>query len=351
MGGAESMTMDFFRQIAQKEFQVDFMLHTDEEGHFENEVLDKGGQIFRVPRYSVYNSREYTNAWHSFFSQEAYDVVLGHMTSTAFIYLGIAHEFGTNACIPFAHSAGENDWKKRLFRKMTREKLNRFSSKRLAVSQEAGLFTFGPGCDFEVFHNAIDSHRFRYRPAKREEFRKKLKISDQVVVGHTGRFHAAKNHHFLLKVFMEYFKSNSNTILLLVGDGERMQLILHQVDILGLKDRVIFAGTQDNVEDYLQAMDIFVFPSLYEGLPGALIEAQASGLPCLVSDRVTKEARIADNVEYIGNTSGPNAWAEKFDRLLGLVRADGSELINRAGFGIAEQTKKLEQLLRVESRT
>jgi glycosyltransferase involved in cell wall biosynthesis len=167
-----------------------------------------------------------------------------------------------------------------------------------ACSKEAGLVRYGEKIviskRFAVWHNAIDYKRFSYQPTKRKKVRENLGISnDCMVIGHVGRLTWAKNHEFLLQVFSEFHKRHSNSVLLLVGDGERREELELLVNRVGLDQAVIFTGGVSNVEDYMNAMDLFLFPSHYEGLGIVNIEAQVNGLPCIISDKVSREVDVS----------------------------------------------------------
>ena len=160
-----------------------------------------------------------------------------------------------------------------------------------------------------ILHNAINYDDFKFNLKVRSKVRKELNIDEKVVYGHIGRFNIQKNHMFLLDVFNEIYKKNRNSVLLLIGNGELKNDILNKINTLKLNDSVFLLGLQDNVSNYLMAMDKFIFPSLFEGMPNVIIEAQASGLPCYISNTITKEANITGLVKYIGLNDSSKEWA------------------------------------------
>lgn len=216
---------------------------------------------------------------------------------------------------------------------------------RLACSDLAGKWMYLPKHDYTVINNGIDTKRFVFDKQARDKLRTELKIENKFVVGHIGRFSYQKNHDFLIDVFNEVYKKNSNAVLLLLGCGELEKQIREKVHGLGLDNAVIFYGTAANANEFYQAMDCFVLPSHFEGLPVVAVEAQAAGLKFLCSDVVTKEARITDLLEFMSLNAPAEAWAEKvlsYDNKY--ERMDMSDEIKKAGFDIEHSAKQLEEL-------
>ena len=197
---------------------------------------------------------------------------------------------------------------------------------------------------FSVLNNAIDSQKYSYNPEKARRVRDALKISkNMLVVGHVGRFHPPKNHEMIVKIFSEVLKRVSDAKLLLVGDGYLQHTVRDQVAALGIQDHVIFTGVRPDVCDLMQAMDIFLFPSLYEGLPVSIIEAQTAGLPCIISDKVPLECKKTDLVQQLNLSESFGTWA---DTVISAAkqnkRRDTAEEIKKAGFDVSENARQLE---------
>lgn len=176
-----------------------------------------------------------------------------------------------------------------------------------ACGKDAGKWMFH-NKPFEIIRNGINLKQYRYNEVVRSEYRKKLDVGRRTVIGHIGNFVDQKNHTFLLDAFAELLKMDENYLLLLISEGSLLEEIKEKARVLQIEDNVVFTGKTTVVQHYLQAMDLFVLPSLYEGLPVVLIEAQAAGLPCIVSDRVTKEADLTDSITYIP-INNPKDWA------------------------------------------
>lgn len=344
-GGAETMIMNLYRNIDRHNVQFDFVENEGDEAAFDAEIRQLGGRIYHCPRYVGKNHAAYTRWWNTFFSSHKgeYPIVHGHIGSTAAIYLSIAKKHGAYA-IAHSHSAGEGSVMYRMFAYPTRYVAARF----FACSKNAGISRYGKkvGNDSsrcQVLNNAIDAEKFAFNPETRQQVRRDLHIAgDAVVIGHVGRFIDAKNHRFLIDVFAQIKKLHPNAILLLVGDGDRRPEIQAAITEKHLNEAVILTGVRSNVWDYYQAMDVFVFPSVYEGLPVSLVEAQAAGLPCCVSSNVPEDSAVTELVEFIPLENGPEHWAEIALQKAHAARPDMSSVIQNAGFDVRSTANWLE---------
>jgi len=316
-GGAESFMMSLYNAIDRTRVQFDFVVHTSEKCGYDDEIRQLGGMIYRVPRFRVFNLFAYIRAWRRFFAEHGgkYDIVHGHIGSSAAIYLQIAKKAG---CRTIAHSHGTKSERLSLksllsafFVYPTRYIADMF----FACSAQAGIDRYGKTIiqknNFKIINNAIDTKKFAFNAEARELKRKELGIGNCFVIGHVGRMSAEKNHMFILNIFKEIRAKNKNAMLLLVGDGAMRKEIEAYAKLLGLDDYIIFTGVCLNINELLWAMDAFVFPSLWEGLGIALIEAQAAGLFCVCSDAVPPEARASDLLEYISLDDSANHWADR----------------------------------------
>ncbi len=343
MGGAENRIMDLYRKIDRNLVQFDFMIHTTDKCFFNDEIESLGGHIYSVPRYFIKNHLEYIGAWDKFFAEHPeIEVVHGHMTSTASIYLPIAKKHGVRLTIAHTRSAGVPQGVKGVMTKVLRKGLYKKTDLCLACSKIAGINSFGKKAFDEgyvkIIPNAIDTERFAYNEDVRRTVRQELGLKETTfVVGHVGRFHHSKNHEFLFKVFEEIRKVIGDSRLVLVGDGELKVQIDSWIKELGIEDAVIMTGTKKNVEDYYQAFDYFLFPSRYEGLPGTVVEAQASGLKCLMSDSVTDEVMITDLAESKSLAVEPAEWAKRVVMTKDYTRISRAEEVKSKGFDSESQ--------------
>lgn len=342
-GGAENMIMNLYRNIDRTRVQFDFVENTFQEAAFDDEIRSLGGRIFNCPHYNGLNHIAYVKWWKRFFDEHAREFVAvhGHLGSTAALYLPIAKRYGLYAIAHSHNIHGKNfiDYLYRIYSYPTRYIADWF----FACSQEAGVSRYGnkvasdPSRYF-VLNNAIDTKKFGFSRQVRDDMRKKLNISDpEIVIGHVGRFVEQKNHPFLIDIFAEILKRNKNVKLLLLGKEDAEQIIRGKVQSLGLNDHVIFAGVQSDTAPYYQAMDVFVFPSLYEGLGIVLVEAQAAGLPCVISDKVPLESIMTEGLVSVCKlTDSPARWAECSLKQVGSERMDHSYDIAANGYEIRE---------------
>lgn len=367
LGGAESRIMDLYRNVNREEVQFDFLVHMNEkayrkaiqsvaepetlreEGYFDKEIKSLGGHVYAVPRFKIYNLLSYRKAIKQFFEkhQGEYQVVHGHMTSTASIYLPVAKKAGCPVTIAHARSAGVDHGIKGTITKLLRKNLWRKADYLFTCSKLAAQAVFGHEAIF--FPNAIETDRFCYNSQMRSEIRKELGIDENtVVIGHVGRFHYAKNHEFLLNVFNEYRKINDNCKLLMLGDGPGFESQKELAKQLGIWDKAIFAGNKSDTEKYYSAMDVFVFPSRFEGLPGTVIEAQASGIPCMISDAIAEETKVTDLILWKSIDEEPKEWAKCISELINpnADRKAYAETVKNAGFDVKTQAKHIAELYR-----
>ncbi len=348
LGGAESRIMDLYRHLDRGRVQFDFLVHTDQEGYYDQEIHALGGRIFRVPRFRLYNFFTYKKALNAFFQKNhEFRAVQGHMTSTAAIYLPIAKKTGVPMTIAHARSAGVDKGIKGILTRWMRRNLSRKADRLFACSRLAAISVFGEKAVKEgkttFIPNAIDCPVFTFCPEKREEIRKRLGIENRYVIGHVGRFHYAKNHSYVLRVFASLCEKEKERsyVLLLLGEGGGMEAAKQQAAGLGISDRVLFLGNQRNVYDYYQAMDYFLYPSRYEGLPGTIVEAQTAGLKCLMSDTICEEVAVTELVTAMSIQEPPEKWADEICRTGDYKRKSHVQEMREAGFDVNSQTEKM----------
>lgn len=352
-GGAETMIMNLYRQIDKSKVQFDFMVHTNQKGAYDDEIIKLGGKIYNVPRFKGTNIWTYIKSWKLFFdNHKEYKIIHGHIGSCASIYLGIAKRYGL---FTIAHSHNTKSLGKGFKNKLyplfvypTRHIADFF----FGCSKIAGIDRYGQKVvnsdRFAILKNAIFTESFIYSNVIRKKLRKQLNIEDKFVLGHVGRFSPQKNHQILVDIFKAVHDKNENTVLLLVGDGELRKSMENKVEKLGLLNNVIFAGVRTDIPQLMQAMDVFIFPSLYEGLGMVAIEAQAAGLPCIVADTIPKEAYITDLIKCISLKESVDIWAEailKYDN--GYNRRNSYKEVMDRGYDIIDTAKWLENFYQI----
>lgn len=348
-GGAETMIMNLYRNIDRSKVQFDFVENSSEPAVFDREILALGGKIYRCPHYNGRNHFTYVNWWVRFFQDHPgeYPIVHGHLGSTAAIYLRIAKKNGAYA-IAHSHSSGTDHSIKSFLYQVMSYRTRNTADYFFACSEAAGRDRFGEKTvtqkNYSVLNNAIDTRRFVFQPSVREEVRKEFGFRENnIVIGHIGRFTSEKNHAFLLRVFAEAMNQNDSARLLLIGNGPLHQQTVHTAEELGLMPYVTFTGVRGDVERLLQAVDVFTLPSIYEGLPVTLVEAQASGVPCVISDAIPAESVITEGLVTALALDAPvREWADRILTAAGTVRADRTREVKAHGFDIQETAKWLE---------
>ena len=342
-GGAETLLMNMLHTLDRCRFQFEFVEHTQKHCDYDDEIEALGGQIYRCPPVCIKSLFRYRFWWRTFFKEHPeYTIVHGHSCGFASIYLQEAARAG-RVTIIHAHSNSYEKGLKGLIRYIWQFPLHWAANYYFACSQSAGILQFGRRRKFEVIKNGIRSELFSWNPERRVRIRKELGLSDSLVIGNVARFETPKNHPFLLKIFREIKMLYPNSTLLLVGSGSKEPEIRAQAAEYGILDDIIFTGVRNDVFDLYQAIDVVAFPSLYEGLPLALVEAQTAGLPCFVSDTVSPETAITDLVHFLPLSLPPKQWAKEI--LRGIIpegeRRDHRDDIIRAGYDIRDTADKL----------
>lgn len=340
-GGLETMLMNYYRHVNRERVQFDFLTHREGKKDYDDEILSLGGHIYSVPPLVPW-SRSYKKALDNFFADHPeYSVIHVHQDCLSGVVLKAAEKRGIPVRAAHCHSASQDKNLKYFIKLYYKRKIPKHATKLFACGQAAGEWMFG-GAPFEVINNAIDTARFAYDPAISAEKRTELGLpADAFVLGHVGRFCTVKNHTFLLDVFADLAKKDASARLLLVGSGELSDAMKQKASSLGLADRVIFTGGRSDVNELMQVMDVFAFPSLYEGLPVTLVEAQAAGLPCFISDKVPDDCKLTPDVQSIPLSAGPAAWADAILSVKGRGHADNAKAIAAAGFDIRENARGL----------
>ena len=351
LGGAESRIMELYRCIDRSKVQFDFLVHTKEDGLYAEEIRELGGQVYKLPRFRGINYLAYRQAAKAFFkAHKEYRVVQGHMTSTASIYLPIAKKENPNV-LTIAHARNSGVYKgfRGILTKFLRKSLKHKADYCFTCSREAGIDVFGEEWVKQgkvwTIPNGINVNRFQYNEAVRKEMRTELGVENKFVIGHIGRFQFMKNHTYLVDIFAELCKQRDDMMLLLIGKGEEEDAIHQKVKLLGLEKNVLFVRSCFDVERYYQAFDYFVFPSYFEGLPGCVSEAQAAGLQCLISDKITREVALTKLVSYRSIEEEPKLWAEEILRNAekAFVREDMRAEIIAKGFDVNTQASMMEK--------
>ena len=330
-GGAETFLMKIYRNIDRKNYQIDFLVSSNSIGFYDEEIRELGGNIYYTPPKSSRMLAYIVNTY-SILKEGKYDAVL-RMTahSLGTIDLLIAKIAGTKQLVLRSTNTDVVGGKFSLLLHKLFWFLPRWvPNVKLAPSTLAAEHLFGKGCvekgEVNILKNAIPTEKYIFSLKLRQDKRAELGIINKFVVGHIGRFNKQKNHKFLLEVFSKICKANPNAVLLLVGKGELEDNINNIAVDLNISDKVIFAGVRSDIPEIMMAMDIMLFPSFFEGMPNVIIEAQATGLPCLISDHITKDAKILDDlVTFIPiDESVKKDWVNRVTSLVFSNRTDAT---------------------------
>lgn len=349
-GGIQTFVLENWRHMDHSKVQIDFLLLGDGNTYELEDTLRKlGSTVYKLNGIWIRKITDYIpyrRALDAFFREHHdYKCVHLHSSSKNYMVLKYAKKYGIPMRIAHSHNIAFQTTSKAqiCLGNFLKFLLRYYATDYFACSKEAGRWLFG-NKKVHIVRNAVDIDKYRYNERKASEMRKKLGLEGTKVVGHVGRFTHQKNHTFLIDVFLELTKLDPTYRLVLVGEGVLKEQIEEKVKKYGIKDKVLFAGFQTNVEDYMQAMDLFVFPSEYEGLGLVLIEAQAAGLPCYTSKgTVPEEAKASELLTYIPLEDGAKTWAAEINGTWQKYKRETpEESLVRMGYSINKTAKQLE---------
>lgn len=327
----------------------DFLLYEEPDKNWKNKLANSGTGIYATGQPNGKNMRTYCRNVEKFFSNHVgeYDVVHVHIPNAAFVILNCAKKYGVPVRIIHSHNARGADGMVKKARNLVLNKWGIcYANRYMACSNAAGEYLFGKKlCEkgqVTILNNAILLEKYRYNPQKREELRAAVGVGEEPLLGHVGRFAEQKNHMGLLMIFSKLCEQGWQGKLLLIGDGELREAVAQRAEELGIKERIILLGVVSNVNEYMSAMDIFLLPSLYEGLPVVCVEAQTAGLPCLISTSVTREIALTNHVQFIENTNVAQ-WCEKIEELTKAL-PDRAEVMQMDVYDIEKQARRLEEI-------
>lgn len=348
-GGTESVVFNYYRSMDHSKVSFDIAIDDNSPCDLPKDVLSSDCEIYKIPPYTRLPA--YLNAIDKICREGDYRIIHSHMNALSVFPLFAAWRAGVPVRIAHSHSTagGGMDFKRDMIKYALRPFSRLFATHYIACSEHAGRWLFGDA-PFTLMPNAIDTERFAYNPNARDAFRKELGLENKFVIGHVGRFSPQKNHDFLLDIFGEACKQNDNCVLMLIGGlgsaGTNIEKNLREkVGRMNLTERVLFLGTREDISGVYQAMDVFVLPSLYEGLPVTVIEAQTAGLPCILSDRITREVKITEDACFLSLRDPLSVWAERILSFRGAVRRSAAEETRKAGFEICEQATKYQNFI------
>lgn len=343
-GGSQNMIVNLYKAIDRNEVQFDFILDHPELNDLQETVESLGAKVYTMPAFKGTNIFEIKKAWKDFFIQHPeYKIIHSHSRSYASIYLRIAKQYGLKTII-HSHNTSNGSGIKAKIKNLMQYDLRNTADYFIGCSLDSGKWLFGDDIvnsdRFYILNNAIDANKFRYSKDTRDEYRKKLGLENSKVYIQVGEFNEQKNHKFTIELFRELIIKQPEAKLMLVGDGEYFEEIQNTIKEHKLSDHVMFLGRRNDVNNLLMASDCYLMPSNFEGLSVATIEAQASGIKCLLSDRCSKDVDITSSCEFL--PLDINTWLQKCINL-DYVREDTYEKIVNMGYDVNSTAKWLEK--------
>lgn len=348
-GGAETFLMKIYRQIDRTKYQMDFCVAKEKKGFYDDEIKNLGGKIYHITPKSkslIKNLKDIFNI----VKEQKYKYVMRISQHSLSALELLAARIGGAKILAFRSSNTNSGGSKLnlLLHYLFRPIANKIVNIKMAPSTEAANYMFGKRIvkknRYFLINNGLDVEKFKYSQENRQTIRKKLGVEEKFVIGHVGRFSKQKNHKFLLEIFKEYLKVNDNSVLLLIGKGELENEIKEYSKALEINDKVILYGVSENVNELYSAMDIFIFPSFFEGMPNTVIEAQASGLDCIISDTITKECNITGNVKFKSLKESPKQWSDDIIAN-NKNRSEEEKIFYDKSYDINSVTKELEKII------
>lgn len=351
-GGVGVVVYNYQSHFTNKDLYIDYMIfsHGDDED-FDKKVKELGANVYIMPELGYLRVFDLYKKINSFFRENAYkyDAIHLHSTNIGFLCYPIAKRYGIRNLIAHSHATMYSDKKINAIRNLILcLPLKKWANIYFSCSIAAANFLYGEkfvkNGKVKILNNAINCNKFKFNKDIRKKLRLEMNINNKFVIGNIGRFNKQKNHSFIIDIFIKIKEKNDNSLLLLVGDGPLLEEMKLKVKEYNLENDVIFLGRRDDVQNLLQTMDVFLLPSLYEGLPVVGVEAQASGLPCIMSDTISKEVNI-NNVKYMSLNKSAEIWAEEILEMYhNFKREDTIEKVKLNGFDIEVESKKLEEI-------
>lgn len=348
-GGAQTFAINVLRMINREKFQVDFAVNEIRENGYTQEIYDLGSEIFAIPFFKGYNWLSYVRKWNELLANNHYAIVHGHVSSSATIYLEEARRHGCKTIV-HSHSAGFRgngivQQIKKVFTLGAKKKADYwFACSRPAAERLFGL-DYLKYEHFFFIPNAIIAENYLFNANSRNRIRSELGISnDQKLYGHVGSFTTPKNHGFLLDVFSIIASKDPGAVLVLCGEGEKKEEIQDKIRSVNLEGRITFVGNVSNVNEYMMAMDTMIFPSFFEGFPITVLEAQATGLPIILSDTITDEVFLTDCIYPMSLNESIVDWVDKAMTLKASNREKNNRPIADSKYNMRNCVQLLERL-------
>lgn len=352
-GGVESFIMNYYGNIDKTLFHFDFLCNTYNTIAYENELINSGSKIFKFTTRKD-NYFKYKKELNNFFKKyaEEYDCIWVNVCSLANIdYLKLAKKYGIKKRIIHSHNSQNMDsFARGILHKINRLFIEKYATDFFACSQDAANWFYKKTIrnKVKIIKNAIEPNKYMFNSESRKEIRKNFNLENNFIIGNVGRLHFQKNQSFILEIFKEFLKKYSNAKLVLIGEGEDEKKLKQKAKLLGIENKCLFVGSQNNIEHWLSALDVFLFPSLFEGISIVLLEAQANGIPALASSSISKDVGINDNCLFYDLKEDSKKWAKKLFYIKENVTRTNNNLQEqfiKYGYDIKTEVKKIEKIL------
>lgn len=343
-GGSQTMIVNLYKAIDRNKIQFDFIVDHPELNDLQETVEALGAKVYVMPSFKGTNIREVKEAWHKFFKEHSeYKIIHSHARSYASIYLKIAKEYGLKTII-HSHNTSNGSGIKSVIKNMLQHNLRNIADYFIGCSLNAGKWLFGKkivnGDKFYILNNAIDTNKFKFNKEIRDQYRKELNLGNNKIYIQVGEFNEQKNHEFTIKLFKKIIEQEPDSKLLLVGTGEYFENIKDEITNNNLQNNTFLLGKRNDVNNLLMAADVYLMPSRFEGLSLAAIEAQASGIECLLSDCVSKDVDVTDTCKFI--SLDIEQWLKECLNSKN-TRKDNYQKIVESGFDVNTTAKWLEE--------
>lgn len=346
MGGAETFLMNILRSADRHRFKFIFLCFENKQFDYEKELVTLGAKVVRIPDAKRSGPIRHIRDIIQILRAESVDIIHSHTYYNSMFALIAGKLSGTKVRITHSHNTrAENSPSivKNIYFRISSIVINTLSTSRIACGQDAGKALFGHK-SFLVITNGIKIQDFVYSTVKRSEIREELGINnDETVLLNIARFSTQKNHDFLIDIYCAYIKSNPKSKLILVGDGHLRRAIERKVEKLGISQKVIFAGKRSDTSSLYSSADLFILPSLYEGLPVTMVEAQANGLPSVISDSIDNNVKLTNTVMSYSLSKSAKQWANMINKL-DLTRRNTEKILKSGSYDVDESIKVLERL-------
>lgn len=348
-GGIENLLLEYYKRFDRDEIVFDFAINDANEGILEKKLTEMGSTIYRYTKFRI-NFFQAVKDLNKIIEEGHYDIVHSHLANRGFFSLHHAKKNGVGVRISHSHSAFEPEsLASKAFRIISTPLAKKYSTHLFACGDDASKWMWGSKAfkngRVTIMKNAIDVNKFAFSETRRLNMRKKLGVEDKYVIGCVGRLSYQKNQELLIDVFNNYYQDNPESCLLIIGTGDKKEAIEKKISAYGLKDSVHLLGVRNDVEELLVAFDSYVLPSRYEGLPISVIEAQCSGLNCVLSDSITREVALSPMVKYCSLESELDEWSATLKELNEVTKADRNlavQIINDGGYNIEIESDKLQ---------